>query len=41
MVIGDLLGALLGACVFTLFMRRSGLYHVVERLSQNKPTEST
>ena len=41
MVIGDLLGALLGAYVFTLFMRRSGLYHLVERLSQDKPPEST
>jgi hypothetical protein len=41
MVIGDLLGALLGACVFTWFMRRSGLYHVLERLSQNSPPKST
>jgi len=37
MVIGDLAGALLGAFLFTLLMRRSGLYPLIERLSKDKP----
>jgi hypothetical protein len=36
MVIGDMLGAMLGAYLFTLAMRHSGLYQVIERLSRNK-----
>ena len=35
MVIGDLAGALIGAGLFTLLMRRLGLYQVVSRLSQD------
>lgn len=34
MVIGDLVGALLGAVLFTWVMRQLGLYGVVNRLSQ-------
>jgi hypothetical protein len=37
MVIGDLAGALLGAFLFTLLIRRSGLYPLIERLSKDKP----
>ena len=37
MIVGDLLGALLGAFLFTLVMRRSGLYPLIERLSKDKP----
>jgi hypothetical protein len=37
MVIGDLAGALLGAFLFTLLMRRSGLYPLIEHLSKDKP----
>ena len=35
MVIGDLAGALIGTGLFTLLMRRLGLYQVVSRLSQD------
>jgi hypothetical protein len=38
MIIGDLAGALLGAFLFTLIMRRSGLYPLIERLSKDKPS---
>lgn len=37
MIVGDLLGALLGAFLFTWVMRRSGLYPLIERLSKDKP----
>jgi hypothetical protein len=37
MIVGDLVGALLGAFLFTLLMRRSGLYPLIERLSKDKP----
>jgi len=37
MVIGDLAGALLGAFLFTLLIRRTGLYPLIERLSKDKP----
>jgi len=37
MIVGDLAGALLGAFLFTLLMRRSGLYPLIERLSKDKP----
>ncbi len=40
MMVGDLLGALVGAYVFTLFVRRSGLYQLVERKSKDKPQDS-
>jgi len=40
MVIGDLVGALLGALLFTLVMRRFGLYKVMARLSQDKQDPS-
>ena len=36
MIVGDLAGALLGAFLFTLIMRRSGLYPLIERLSKDK-----
>jgi hypothetical protein len=36
MVIGDLVGALMGALLFTLVMRRFGLYKVIARFSQDK-----
>ena len=38
MIVGDLAGALLGAFLFTLIMRRSGLYPLIERLSKDKPS---
>lgn len=38
MIVGDLAGALLGAFLFTLLMRRSGLYPLIERLSKDKPS---
>lgn len=38
MIMGDLAGALLGAFLFTLLMRRSGLYPLIERLSKDKPS---
>jgi hypothetical protein len=37
MIVGDLTGALLGAFLFTLLMRRLGLYQVLERLSEGQP----
>ena len=37
-IVGDLAGALLGAFLFTLIMRRSGLYPLIERLSKDKPS---
>ena len=37
MVAGDLLGAVLGAFLFTLIVRQFGMYEVLERLSQAKP----
>ena len=37
MIVGDLVGALLGAFLFTLLMRRTGLYPLIERLSKDKP----
>jgi len=40
MVIGDLAGAVIGAVLFSLAMRRLGLYQVVSRLSQDD-TEKT
>jgi hypothetical protein len=39
MIVGDLLGALLGAFLFTLLMRRLGLYQVIERLAKAKPQQ--
>ena len=38
MVIGDLLGAVLGAVLFTVVMRQLGLYGLVNRLSQEPPS---
>jgi len=40
MVIGDMVGALIGAMLFTLVMRRLGLYQVVARLSEGKKDAS-
>jgi hypothetical protein len=37
MVAGDLLGAALGAALFTMIFRHFGLYGLLERLSQAKP----
>jgi hypothetical protein len=37
MVVGDLLGAALGAVFFTLIFRHFGLYGLLERLSKAKP----
>jgi hypothetical protein len=39
MVVGDLLGAVVGAYLFSLLIRRLGLYKKLERLSQTKPTD--
>jgi hypothetical protein len=39
MVVGDLLGAVAGAYLFSQLIRRLGLYKKLERLSQTKPTE--
>lgn len=39
MVIGDLVGALLGAGLFTLVMRQLGLYGLINRLSQSPSNE--
>ena len=40
MMVGDLLGALLGAYVFTLFIRHSGVYRMVERRSKEKSNDA-
>jgi hypothetical protein len=37
MVTGDLVGALLGAWIFTLVVRRLGLYRHIEKLSKEPP----
>jgi hypothetical protein len=39
MVVGDLLGAVVGAYLFSRLIRRLGLYKKLERLSQTKPTD--
>ena len=39
MVVGDLLGAVVGAYFFSLLIRRLGLYDKLKRLSQTKPVE--
>jgi hypothetical protein len=41
MVVGDMLGAVVGAYLFSLLIRRLGLYKKLERLSQTKPTDPT
>ena len=38
MIVGDLTGALLGAFLFTVLLRRSGLYPLIERLYKDKPS---
>ena len=39
MVVGDLLGAVAGAYLFSQLIRRLGLYKKLERLSQTKPSD--
>jgi hypothetical protein len=39
-MVGDLLGAMLGAYVFTMFIRHSGVYRMVERRSKEKSNDA-